>query len=612
MKKSISMLIASAVALSTVMPVFAADTFKDVKTTGDFAWAYEYVENMAEKGLISGYEDGTFRPGNSVSRMEAFALFARIMGSNNQINKGTVELAKEKYADVLKAYDLSYAEGDVAFMLSRGVLSEDELDTYFEGKKKSEPMPRHEAAVLITKAMLAEAAATSEVLIDMDYTDVTDIPKNARQYVYYVSQKAIMSGMGNGEFSPSTPVRRSEIAVMMSKTIDSVNYFFESTKLVNVDTGANNIKIKDFDDAIGYNENTKFYKDGEEASENAMKTGQSVVLTYSEDDSGVHLAFVDIVAADVEETISGIFRGYSSAQGALTVTLEDPVTGKTTVYDCNPSVTVTINELASDINKVVNGAYVTLGLADEAVIEVSSMQKTENITGAEIVSVNPMGTITISHEDEKYDGKAYGLATGAKVYKNGDVAEFSTLYRGDTVALTLEYGVLTKIVATSKTSTITGVIKSYTISATPSLTIKKDGEELTYDIPSGVTVTFNGEEAKLADLEIGTNVSLTIESDAVKKISANTAGGVTSSSSITGIVTAVNPTANVIIVSYNEGGSETTAYLTCTNNTKYLVIPTLKDYTLKQIQVGDTVVAYGDRSTGIFVCSGVTVTPAVK
>lgn len=612
MKKSISMLIASAVALSTVMPVFAADTFKDVKTTGDFAWAYEYVENMAEKGLISGYEDGTFRPGNSVSRMEAFALFARIMGSNNQINKGTVELAKEKYADVLKAYDLSYAEGDVAFMLSRGVLSEDELDTYFEGKKKSEPMPRHEAAVLITKAMLAEAAATSEVLIDMDYTDVTDIPKNARQYVYYVSQKAIMSGMGNGEFSPSTPVRRSEIAVMMSKTIDSVNYFFEATKLVNVDTGANNIKIKDFDDAIGYNENTKFYKDGEEASENAMKTGQSVVLTYSEDDSGVHLAFVDIVAADVEETISGIFRGYSSAQGALTVTLEDPVTGKTTVYDCNPSVTVTINELASDINKVVNGAYVTLGLADEAVIEVSSMQKTENITGAEIVSVNPMGTITISHEDEKYDGKAYGLATGAKVYKNGDVAEFSTLYRGDTVALTLEYGVLTKIVATSKTSTITGVIKSYTISATPSLTIKKDGEELTYDIPSGVTVTFNGEEAKLADLEIGTNVSLTIESDAVKKISANTAGGVTSSSSITGIVTAVNPTANVIIVSYNEGGSETTAYLTCTNNTKYLVIPTLKDYTLKQIQVGDTVVAYGDRSTGIFVCSGVTVTPAVK
>ena len=612
MKKSISMLIASAVALSTVMPVFAADTFKDVKTTGDFAWAYEYVENMAEKGLISGYEDGTFRPGNSVSRMEAFALFARIMGSNNQINKGTVELAKEKYADVLKAYDLSYAEGDVAFMLSRGVLSEDELDTYFEGKKKSEPMPRHEAAVLITKAMLAEAAATSEVLIDMDYTDVTDIPKNARQYVYYVSQKAIMSGMGNGEFSPSTPVRRSEIAVMMSKTIDSVNYFFEATKLVNVDTGANNIKIKDFDDAIGYNENTKFYKDVEEASENAMKTGQSVVLTYSEDDSGVHLAFVDIVAADVEETISGIFRGYSSAQGALTVTLEDPVTGKTTVYDCNPSVTVTINELASDINKVVNGAYVTLGLADEAVIEVSSMQKTENITGAEIVSVNPMGTITINHEDEKYDGKAYGLATGAKVYKNGDVAEFSTLYRGDTVALTLEYGVLTKIVATSKTSTITGVIKSYTISATPSLTIKKDGEELTYDIPSGVTVTFNGEEAKLADLEIGTNVSLTIESDAVKKISANTAGGVTSSSSITGIVTAVNPTANVIIVSYNEGGSETTAYLTCTNNTKYLVIPTLKDYTLKQIQVGDTVVAYGDRSTGIFVCSGVTVTPAVK
>ena len=28
------------------------------------------------------------------------------------------------------------------------------------------------------------------------------------------------------------------------------------------------------------------------------------------------------------------------------------------------------------------------------------------------------------------------------------------------------------------------------------------------------------------------------------------------------------------------------------------------------VQVGDTIVAYGDRSTGIFMCSGVTVSPA--
>ena len=189
MKKPISMLLASAIAISSAIPVFAADTFTDVKTTGDYSWAYEYVENMADMGLISGYEDGSFRPANPVSRMDAFALFARIIGSNNAVNKATLEFAKAKYADVLADYDLSYVEGDVAFMLSRGILSEDELDTYFAGKKKTEPMPRYEAAILITKAMLAEEEATSEVLLDMEYTDVAEIPKNARQYVYYVSQR---------------------------------------------------------------------------------------------------------------------------------------------------------------------------------------------------------------------------------------------------------------------------------------------------------------------------------------------------------------------------------------------------------------------------------------
>ena len=179
MKKFVSMLLSTAFAATMAVPAFAAGTFSDVK--GNYAWAYEYVEDMAEKGLISGYEDGTFRPQNTVSRMEAFALFARMMGSNSDVNSDVVEAAKKKYASVLEKYSLSYAEGDVAFMLHRGVLSEKELDTYFAGSKKSQAMPRYEAAILITKAMLAEKDATSEVLIDMDYSDAGEIPKDAKQ-----------------------------------------------------------------------------------------------------------------------------------------------------------------------------------------------------------------------------------------------------------------------------------------------------------------------------------------------------------------------------------------------------------------------------------------------
>lgn len=611
MKKIVSTLAASAVAVSSAVTAFAADTFTDVKKTGDYGWAYEYVENMAEKGLITGFEDGSFRPGNSVTRRDAFALFARIMGSNNEANAEIAALASEKYADVLEKYDLSYAEGDVAFMMSRGVLAESELDTYFAGTKKTEAMPRYEAAVLITKAMLAEEEATSEVLIDMDYTDVGSIPKSARQYVYYVSQKGIMSGMGNGEFSPNTSVRRSEIAVMMTKTIDSVNYYFEQSTLESVNTLVNNIKIKDFDTEIGYDDNTKFYLNGEPASEDDMKAGQNVVLTYNENDEDVRMTFVDIISPAVEKTVMGIFRGYSSVGGTVTLTVEDAVTGISSSYKCSPNVIVTINGAVSNVSKLSNGTYINMGLAGEKVAEISSQQMNETISKAELTEINPLGTITISHENEKYDGMTYAISNSARILKNGNEAEFSDLYRGDTLTLTLEYGVLTKVVAESKKSTVSGVLESYTMSASsnPTLTIKKDGDLMTYDIPSGVVITYNGETAKLSDFIIGqTVVTLQIESNAVTKIAATEASGEVSNTSITGVVTAVSDKTKAILLTYSQNGEEVSTHLTCKDTTRYYIIPSFSECALKDIKVGDVITAYGDASTGFFVCSAVTVT----
>ena len=42
----------------------------------EFAWAKSYINDMAGKGFISGYEDNTFRPDTDVTRLEALSLFA--------------------------------------------------------------------------------------------------------------------------------------------------------------------------------------------------------------------------------------------------------------------------------------------------------------------------------------------------------------------------------------------------------------------------------------------------------------------------------------------------------------------------------------------------------
>jgi len=53
--------------------------FTDVLET---AWYAEYVEKAAAYGLVNGYEDGTFRPNNTVTRAEAVTMINRMLNRN--------------------------------------------------------------------------------------------------------------------------------------------------------------------------------------------------------------------------------------------------------------------------------------------------------------------------------------------------------------------------------------------------------------------------------------------------------------------------------------------------------------------------------------------------
>jgi murein DD-endopeptidase MepM/ murein hydrolase activator NlpD len=50
--------------------------FKDVPDTH---WAAKAIEELSEKGIIKGYEDGTFKPEQSVTRAEVAVMISRAM-----------------------------------------------------------------------------------------------------------------------------------------------------------------------------------------------------------------------------------------------------------------------------------------------------------------------------------------------------------------------------------------------------------------------------------------------------------------------------------------------------------------------------------------------------
>lgn len=604
MKKIFTGAAAACVLITSAVTAFGA-TFSDVPGAA-YGWAQPYIEDMAEKGLISGYSDGTYKPGNSVSRIETISLFARAIGSRDEVNAKTVEYALERYGSIIDTYSLNFGKEDVAYLMYRGALTEAEAKAYLAGDEKNKAMQRYEAATIITKVMGGEAEAKSNLMLDMDYTDVADIPRTAKPYVFYVTEKGIMSGMTDGSFSPSTAVLRSQIAVMLSNTVDALELSCDPYKLTAVDTDTMTLTLVDEggeEAKLVYGENTVFTLEGKTAQASELPVNVRAVVTMNFDG----IMFVDIASAEPDREEYGIYTGYTNKNGSLTVSVTDPATGAAKSYACISGINkITKNGDKATILDFKSGDYLKLTLENGSVSAIEGVDKETTIKGAVIEAVNYSDgnpTITISHTDKAYDGMVLEIGKNAAVVKDGAEEDMNSVYRGDKVSITLEYGVISKVIATSTKSTVTGTIRAVNISSNPSIVVLVNGNEKTYDVTNDIAISVNGEAATLYDFRVGDKVTLTLESEAVTKIS-STATEATSGS-VSGTVVNVNASFKFIkvLVSDDSGSYEETVYCNDSKTTFITAQGSTKQF--RDVAEGSVVACYGTSTNGAFEATSV-------
>lgn len=605
MKKFIKGFVATTAALSIAATAFGA-TFTDVEGTS-YEWALSYIEDMAEKGLISGYEDGTFKPEKTVSKLEAISLFARAMGSRSETNALALENALAQYGDLIDTYSLNFAKEDVAYMLYRGALTEAEATAYLKGDVKNSPMLRHEAATIITKAMGGEAEAKRNLVLDMEYTDVSEIPSAAKKYVYYVSEKNIMSGMGDGTFSPNTEVLRSQISVMLSKTVDAMSATFTEVKLDKIDTDAKTLTVTDADgeqSELAYTEDTVFYVEGEKTQAKDIAAGVDAVLTLHT--SGV--LYVDVVSAEPDATVYAIYSSYKNTNGVLTITATDPATNEKATYTCVEG----INDITKDGNKISvldlkAGDYLELSLSKGKVWKIAAANKTTTIKAATIEAINNDAsnpTITISHADKLYDGMQLSISDRISVTKDGAGVDMNSVYRGDKATITLEYGVVTSMAVSSVKRTVDGVISSVTISANPTITVVVNNMESVYDITRDIKILVNSEAGRVNDLSYGDKVTLTLESEAVTKI--ETITNQATEGNLTGTVLAVNNAYKFIkIQAVDAAGNTVEENIYCKDSKTTFITAAGATKQFRDIAEGNVISVYGTYTNGAFEASSV-------
>ena len=81
MKKVLSLVLALSLVLGTFVPSFAATTFSDVKGED----CEQAVNVLVDLGVVNGYEDGTYKPENIVTRAEMAVLVVNALGLEDYV-----------------------------------------------------------------------------------------------------------------------------------------------------------------------------------------------------------------------------------------------------------------------------------------------------------------------------------------------------------------------------------------------------------------------------------------------------------------------------------------------------------------------------------------------
>ncbi|WP_199616792.1 S-layer homology domain-containing protein [Paenibacillus alkalitolerans] len=170
-------------------------------------WANHDVQLLRERGVVSGFPDGTYKPGNPVSKAEFITMLNKAMG----FQKTQVPL----FSDV-SAKDWFY--GEVAKAISAGYLQGE----YRDGGelKPSAPITRQEAASMIMKAFRFEPSKDLATLRAANFKDSSQIDQWRKAAIDAIMAKNIMGGFPDRTFKPKDKVTRAQVAAIMNRVFE--------------------------------------------------------------------------------------------------------------------------------------------------------------------------------------------------------------------------------------------------------------------------------------------------------------------------------------------------------------------------------------------------------
>ena len=562
-----------------------AASFPDVDAS-KYDWAIQPIQEMADQKIINGFPDGTFRPEEAVTRIDALLLISRILGAEEEAESGFLDAAENTYFADVNVIGYPDYQKNLAYLLYRGLYTPQELRSFLSGGVGGQALKRHEAAILLTKAMGAEDIVKANTMPVLSYSDASSIPTASKAYVEYCYETKLMQGMEDNKFNPLFDVTRAQMAVMLYNAMN---------KMALTSSRGTIVEVSQFNNSIKYTEEsgttrtinlvstvpTKFNGEDLESLEN-VKQGDEINVIYSDN----QMNFIEILTVVQDEVVEGIYSGKvvtSSSTKINMYPLDDP--NQVREFIVADDAVVMINGNVSSVDKLTRDDHIIVTVQDGKATLIEAKNKEEQISGyiSEFVYDDPAQMKIRMSNDEIM---TYNLASNVTVQRNGEESDVRSLLVGDRVNITLEYGIIKKIDATSTTQTLEGTIEEIVISQNPSIKIKTDNETIECALLTTLDITINGEECDVYDLKLGYEAIVTMESSTVTKIEVNSTPPV-ETLNVVGTVQHVDTNYMFISLETTNG----TQQIFVKQNATIIDGQTQKSRTLDSIQVGSSITA---------------------
>jgi hypothetical protein len=181
-----------------------AATFSDVPST---YWACGAIESLAGQGIVSGYPDGTFKPGNPITRAEFCAIMDKVLKlqAGNSAVTGFDDVSQDNW--FYQAVESSVYAG-IAKGYGNGAFRPDANIT------------REELACVLVNALGQQNEAMADMNAKTSFTDDISISWWARGFVVVAVKDGLLKGYPDGSFRPQGDATRAEACAMIGNFLN--------------------------------------------------------------------------------------------------------------------------------------------------------------------------------------------------------------------------------------------------------------------------------------------------------------------------------------------------------------------------------------------------------